>query len=180
MYYAKQGTAPGRSDLPLGAARPRSRTMFSPMRGHRDAGMTLVEIAIGIAILGLVAAAAIATLVALNKNAVSTRIMTNAREIVQRNMEAAVGLPFNSTTTPAILAITPGAVWDDDGGGDNLTTIYTSRDGAAKIMGTLRRTVQAEPNAVGADIRRVTFHLDYSLFGRPMSYEMTTIRSMDK
>lgn len=147
---------------------------------HLDQGMTLVEIAIGVAVLGLVAAAAIATLIVLNKNAVSTRIMTNAREIVQRNIEGAVGAPFTSTSIPPILATASGAVWDDDGGGDNLETIYTSRDGTAKITGTLLRTVQTEANAVGADIRRVTFHLDYSIFGRPMSYEMTTIRAMDK
>lgn len=152
-----------------------------PLPGrHLDQGMTLVEIAIGLAVLGLVAAAAIATLMVLNKNAVSTRIMTNAREIVQRNIEGAVGAPFTSTSIPSILATATGAVWDDDGGGDNLETIYTSRDGTAKITGTLLRTVQTEANAVGADIRRVTFHLDYSLFGRPMSYEMTTIRAMDK
>lgn len=152
-----------------------------PLPGrHLDQGMTLVEIAIGVAVLGLVAAAAIATLMVLNKNAVSTRIMTNAREIVQRNIEAAVGAPFTATSIPTILGTAAGAVWDDDGGGDNLETIYTSRDGTAKITGTLLRTVQTEANAVGADIRRVTFHLDYSLFGRPMSYEMTTIRAMDK
>lgn len=145
-----------------------------------DQGMTLVEIAIGVAVLGLVATTAIATLMILNKNAVSTRIMTNAREIVQRNIETAVGSPFTSSSVPAILATANNAVWDDDGGGDNLETIYTSRDGTAKITGTLLRTVQTEANAVGADIRRVTFHLDYSLFGRPMSYEMTTIRAMDK
>ena len=152
-----------------------------PLPGrHLDQGMTLVEIAIGLAVLGLVAAAAIATLMVLNKNAVSTRIMTNAREIVQRNIEGAVGAPFTSTSIPTILGTATGTVWDDDGGGDNLETIYTSRDGTTKITGTLLRTVQTEANAVGADIRRVTFHLDYSLFGRPMSYEMTTIRAMDK
>jgi prepilin-type N-terminal cleavage/methylation domain-containing protein len=153
----------------------------SPLPGrHPNQGMTLVEIAIGLAVLGLVAAAAIATLMVLNKNAVSTRIMTNAREIVQRNIEGAVGAPFTATSIPPILGTAAGAVWDDDGGGDNLETIYTSRDGTTKITGTLLRTVQTEPNAVDADIRRVTFHLNYSLFGRPMSYEMTTIRAMDK
>jgi prepilin-type N-terminal cleavage/methylation domain-containing protein len=145
-----------------------------------DQGMTLVEIAIGVAVLGLVATAAIATLMILNKNAVSTRIMTNAREIVQRNIETAVGSPFTSSNVPAILATANNAVWDDDGGGDNLETIYTSRDGTAKVTGTLLRTVSAEANAAGADIRRVTFHLNYSVFGRPLSYEMTTIRATDK
>ena len=60
--------------------------------------MSLVEVSIAVALLGLVAAAALASLMALNKNAVSTRVMTGAREVVQRNIEAAIGAPFNSTT----------------------------------------------------------------------------------
>ena len=91
--------------------------------------MTLVEIAIGVAALGLVAAAAIASLMILNKNAVSTRIMTNVREIVQRNIETAVGVPFTSGSVPSILATTSasGTAWDDGNG--NPVPIYTSRDG---------------------------------------------------
>ena len=144
--------------------------------------MTIVEIAIGVAVLGIVAAGAMASFITLNKNAVRTRIMTNAKEIVQRNIESAEGLPFTTGSTPTILATTTtsGAVWDDDGGGDNLINIYTSRDGTQQVTGTLTRIVTAEPNAANADLRRVTFHLDYSIFGIPASYEMTTIRALDK
>ncbi len=149
-------------------------------RRHSENGLTLVEIAIAVAILGLVAAAAIATLVVLNKNATSARLMTNAREIVQRNIEAAIAAPFTTANIPTILAFGTNAVWDDDGGGDNLETLYLSRDGTSKITGALFRTVTAETNGAGADIRRVTFRLNYSQFGRPFSYEMTTIRAMDK
>lgn len=153
---------------------------FAVLKRSAEEGITLVEVAIGAALIALIATAAIIALVLLNKNAVSTRIMTNAREIVQRNIEAAVGTPFTATNIPPILAPATNAVWDDDGGGDNLETIYTSRDGTAKVTGTLLRTVAAEPNSVGADIRRVTFRLNYSLYGRPLSYEMTTIRAVDK
>lgn len=146
--------------------------------------MTLVEIVIGAALLALIAATAIGSLVILNKHAVSSRIMSNAREIVQRNIEAAVGAPFSTTNVPAILATTSasGAVWDDDGGSDNKETIYVSRDGSVQVLGTLTRKVTIEPNALDSDnrIRRVTFHLDYSLYDRPLSFEMTTIRAMDK
>lgn len=145
-----------------------------------EEGLTIVESAIAVAVLGIVAASAIATLLTLNRYAVSTRLMTNAREIVQRNIECAAGAPFTSTSVPAILATANNAVWDDDGGGDNLETIYTSRDGTSKITGTLLRTVTAESNSAGADIRRVKFHLNYLLSGRSLSYEMTTIRAMDK
>lgn len=149
--------------------------------------MTLVEIAVAVAVLGLVATAAIATLMVLNKNAVSTRIMTNAKEIVQRNIETAVGVPFSSANPPPILAATSsgGLAWDDDGddalNGDNRVTIFSSRDGTgAPVRGDLTRTITAEPNTPGGDIRRVKFNLAYSLFGRSMSYEITTIRAADQ
>ena len=144
--------------------------------------MTIVEITIGAGLLALVATGALASLIVLNRNAVRTRIMTNAKEIVQRNIETAVGLPFSSTEEPAILATTStsGAVWDDDGGGDNLETIYVSRDGKLTMTGTLLRTVRPEPNAPNADVRRVTFRLDYSLLGKAASYTMTTIRAPDR
>jgi prepilin-type N-terminal cleavage/methylation domain-containing protein len=150
---------------------------------HLDQGMTLVEIAIGVAVLGLVTSAAIASLMVLNKNAVSTRIMTNASEIVQRNIEAAIGAPFTSTSVPSILAITSssGAVWDDDAGSDNQETIYMSRDGTGPtVKGTLTRTVTAETADANSPIRRVKFSLSYTLFGRPMTYEMITLRAVDK
>ena len=46
----------------------------------REVAMTLVEIAIAVALLGLIAAAAIAALTVLNKNAASARLMSNARD----------------------------------------------------------------------------------------------------
>jgi hypothetical protein len=144
--------------------------------------MTIVEIAIGITLLGLIAAAAIAALSILNKNAASTRVMSNAREIVQRNIEAAMGSPFTSSNEPDILKTTGanGSPWDDTGG-SNPVTVYSSRDGTGPtVQGTLTRTVTAEANTPSADIRRVKFRLSYTLFSRPMSYEMTTIRAMDK
>lgn len=149
--------------------------------------MTLVEIAIAVALLGLIAAAAIAALTVLNKNAASARLMSNAREIVQRNIEAAIGSPFTSSTEPDILKTTSasGSAWDETGGSSPVT-IYSSRDGTGtNVQGTLTRIVTAESNTPGADIRRVTFRLDYpptpqTLFGRRFSYQMTTIRAMDK
>lgn len=141
---------------------------------------TIVEIAIAVAVIGLLAASAFTTLATLNKSASSTRIMTNARAIVQRNVESAQGATLKATSVPVILAFASNAVWDDDGGGDNLVTIYASRDGTPQVKGTLLRTVTAEPNSLGLDLRRVTFHLNYSISGRALSYEMTTIRAMDK
>lgn len=144
--------------------------------------MTVVEVAVGLAVLGIVASAGLASFISLNKNAVRTRIMTNAKEVVQRNIETAMGVPFLTTSEPSILQITgtSGSTWDDDGGSDNKVTIYSSRDSSQQIKGDLKRIVLPESNSAGADIRRVTFHLDYNILGTPVSYEMTTIRALDK
>ncbi len=172
-----------RRDVSPGTIRPEMLWPAAPrlrLGARPRAALTIVETAIAVAVLGLVAATAIATLVLLNRYSVSNRVMTNAREIVQRNIEAAIAAPFTTTSVPAILVKATSAVWDDDGGGDNLETVYVNRDGTSKITGKLLRTVTGEPNAAGADIRRVTFHLDYTLSGRALSYEMTTIRALDK
>jgi hypothetical protein len=143
--------------------------------------MTIVEIAVGMAILGLVAATALASLNVLNRNAVRTRVMTNMREIVQRNTEKAAGFPFTTTNIPPILAMPANNVVWDENGGTNKVTIYADRDGNAILQGTLTRTVTAQANPAGADIRRVTFNLvSDPFFGKTLSYQMTTIRAMDK
>jgi type II secretory pathway pseudopilin PulG len=145
-------------------------------------GFTLVEIAVSVALLGLVFATALGSLMVLNRHATSTRLMTNVREILQRNIETAMAVPFTSASVPAILAITPanGSAWDEGIAGNDPVNIYTSRDGTTKITGTLLRIVIAEPNSVSADIRRVTFRLNYAVFGRNLSYDLTTIRANDQ
>ncbi len=85
-----------------------------------------METAIAVAILGIVASSAIASLLVLNRYSQSARVMANAREIVQRNIEAAIAAPSSATNVPSILAIATGTIWDDDGGGDNLETLYVT------------------------------------------------------
>jgi len=137
---------------------------------------------IATAIIVIVGLASVQALVLMNRKAATMRTLNNARAVVQRNIDTAMGVPFTSALPPPILAITPatGAVYDDDGGGDNLVNVALLRDGAtAFIKGTLTRFVIAESNADGADIRRVTFSLSYTYRGRPYSYAMTTLRTLD-
>jgi hypothetical protein len=159
-----------------------SRTRSSASKNHYESGLTLVEVAVSVALLGLVFATVLGTLIILNRNAASTRLMTNVREIVQRNIEAAVGVPFTTTNVPSILAITTssGVAWDEGIAGNNPVSIYTSRDATTSITGTLLRIVTAEPNSLSADIRRVTFRLSYTFYGRNLSYELATIRAKDQ
>ena len=127
--------------------------------------MTLVEIAISAAaLLGLIAAAAIAALTVLNKNAASARLMSNAREICTTQHRSSDRLTFYlDVPRPDIPKTTSasGSAWDETGGSSPVT-IYSSRDGTGTdVQGHLTRIVTAESNTPGADIRRVTFRLDY-------------------
>lgn len=155
-----------------------TRTICSP-----QSGVSLVEVAISVAMLAIVAATTVQTLLVFNRKAAATRVFATAKEVVQRNIEGAMGGAFDSTTTPPVLAITAasGAIWDDDGGDPNTVSLLSSRDGSRILVsGTLRRIVTSEPNTLGADLRRVTFRVNYSVYKRPVSYEITTIRARDK
>ena len=154
------------------------------MRRHRGeaAGFTLVQVMVATAIIVIVGLASVQALVLMNRKAATMRVMNNARAVVQRNIDTAMGVPFTSTSTPAILATTTssGSVYDDDGGSDNLVNIALFRAGTtAWLKGTLTRTVVAESNADNADIRRVTFSLSYVYRGKTYSFAMSTLRTQD-
>jgi hypothetical protein len=134
------------------------------------------------AIIVIVGIASVQALVLMNRKAAAMRTLVNARAVVQRNIDTAMGVPFTSSIEPPILAITgaTGAVYDDDGGGDNQVDIALLRSGTtAWIKGVLTRTVIAEANVENADIRRVTFGVSYTYRGRDYSYAMSTLRTVD-
>ncbi len=149
---------------------------------RRPAGFTLVQVMVATAVIVIVGLASVQALVLMNRKAATMRTLNNARAVVQRNIDTAMGVPFSSALEPPILAITTasGSVYDDDGGGDNLVNVALLRAGtSAWLKGTLTRTVIAEANAEGVDIRRVTFSLTYTYRGRPYSFAMTTLRTFD-
>lgn len=126
--------------------------------------------------------ASVQTLVLTNRKAASMRTLNNARAIVQRNIDTALGLPFTATQQPAVLALTPsgGSVYDEEGDGDNNVKVALQSNGTTGLVnGTLTRIVTAEANSAGADIRRVTFRLDYTVRSRASSFSMTTLRATD-
>jgi hypothetical protein len=151
-------------------------------RARSCAGILLMEAMVAVAILGLVAVGATHALLTANRLAASSRVWTSARAVVQRNLDTALTITFTQTSVPPILAFTSGAgeVWDDDGGSDNTVQIAV-QDGPGLVVasGVLTRTVTAVANPDNADIRRVTFRLDYQYRGRPVSLAMSTMRSVD-
>ncbi|MEI8233654.1 MAG: type II secretion system protein [Verrucomicrobiota bacterium] len=166
--------------IPLGAWRHPPR---------RDRGFTLVEIAFGMMVSIFMGFAILNSLIVSQRFAARARLLTNARAIVQRNIDAASGVAFTgSTSTPTILAVTSGTgvVCDDDGGAPT-ENIQLLRSGTnILVSGTLRRIVTSEPVTVSGTasdpsviVQRVTFQIDYNYLNIPYSYSETTLRSAD-
>lgn len=146
------------------------------------AGIALIQVIMAMGIIALCGAAGLRSLIEINRKAAAMRTLNQARAIVQRNIDSALGVPFSKTLVPAILATTStnGTTYDDDGNGDGLENIVVGRSGAgAVVRGTLTRIVTPEPNPDSAEIRRITFRLTYSYRLKPYTFEMTTIRAMD-
>lgn len=145
-------------------------------------GFTMLQAVVAMGVIAVAGAAGMMALLQLNKKADAMRTLNNARAIVQRNIDLAMNVTFNSTTVPAILTVTSptGQVVDDDGGGDGLVNIVTPKTaGGQTLKGTLTRIVATQVNPDGVNIRRVTFRINYSIGGRGYSYSMTTLRGTD-
>lgn len=175
-----------KTSRPLAVAFDTSVSLTAPRfrlsRKARCAGFSIVQAVIAMGIISIAGAAGIMALVQLNNKAAAMRTLNNARAVVQRNIDTALAVSFSATLQPAILAVTSttGSVYDDDGGGDNLVTIVTPKNaGGLTLKGTLTRIVTAQTNLDSADIRRITFRIDYTVKGRPYSYAITTLRGSD-
>ena len=157
-------------------------TALSRLARAKAGGFTVIQAVVAMGIVAVAGAAGMMALVQMNNKAAAMRTLNNARAVVQRNIDTALGVPFSATQQPAVLAITSasGSVYDDDLGGDNLVTIVTPKNaGGLTLKGTLTRIVTAQTNSDSADIRRITFRIDYTIKGRPFSYAMTTLRGSD-
>jgi type II secretory pathway pseudopilin PulG len=147
-----------------------------------QSGFTLIQVVVAAAVVCICGVAGIQSLIFLNQKAASARLMTSAREIVERNINAALSVPYTTSSVPAILATTAaaGSTYEDDGGSDGYVAVAFRSDGTTSfIKGTLTRTVVAEPNTVSATILRVTFGLTFTYRNRNYSYSMTTLRTTD-
>jgi prepilin-type N-terminal cleavage/methylation domain-containing protein len=152
------------------------------LKSRGVAGFTLVEMLIAAGVLCMVAIASTQAMVISNQWAASTRMRTNARAVVQRNIDQALAVPFTSSQVPALLGITSsaGEVYDDDGNGDSkVDVVVQDSSGSVLVQGMLTRIVTSVNNSENADIRRVTFRVAYIFRGKPHTYEMETLRTRD-
>ena len=153
----------------------------------RTHGFTMLEVCVTVTLSILLAAAVTGSLVQCMRFAAAARLLTNARAIVHRNLNAASGVAFFSTTgAPTILQLTSGAVCDDDGvatGGTPVENIELGSNGGVIVSGTLNRVVTQQPvcetSATTAVVYRVIFTLNYSFANRSYSYSESTLRAQD-
>lgn len=136
------------------------------------------------AVVCLIATAALTGMISLNRNAAATRLMTNARAVVQRYADTALSAPYTGltgSTPPAILAITgsSGAPYSEDAAAPSVYVELQGSASASLVTGTLTRTVTAVSNSVGATILNITFSLTYTYRARTYTYAVTTMRATD-
>lgn len=161
------------------------RAFRKPNVRFATAGVSLVEVMVALGLLAMTIVASTQALLVSNRLAASNRLSTAARAIVQRNIDMALSVRFDSYTTPSILGITPesGVTYDDEQDGDGSVTILTQKNASGNLVplvkGTLHRKVTAISNTQGADIRRVEFRLTYAFQNRNYAVEMATVRSID-
>lgn len=146
-------------------------------------GFALIEVITAASLVGVVALGSVQALGILNRNAATNRIVTNARTILQRDINTALTTTYSTNgTLPAILAITPaaGTAYDDDGGDPSYVVVVSQgATNYALVKSTLTRTVTAVTNPDNADIRKITFSISYQYRGRTYTDSMTTYRTVD-
>lgn len=165
--------------------------------GRRMRGFTLMEVMFAMTVAILMGATIIESLLFSQRIAARTRLYTNARAIVQRNLDAATGVAFTGTACASgtsILKITgtAGLSCDDDGGtgvlSENIQVLKSGSNVAVTVVsGTLTRIVSSEPvyvtGTTSADpnalVMRITFKVDYDYLSHHYTYSETTLRSVD-
>lgn len=154
------------------------------------AGVALIEVVVASALMLMVAVGVTHVLMTSTRIASANRVLTAARTVVQRNLDNAMAVRWDTTYTPPILAITSaaGSVYDDDGnlngeGTNKVALLVEKKDTGGTtytvIEGTLNRIVQTVMNTQGADIRSVRFRLSYRFHKRDMVVEMGSMRAID-
>ena len=156
-------------------------------------GMTLIEVAISVAVVSLMAVGVLQALLMCERYSASMRLQTNARAITQRNINAAseVGFTGTGSAAPMVLRITgttstgaiAGAVCDDDAGSslENISVLLSGTSAGTLASGTLTRFVSQLPTTAysttsdQAVVMKITFEVDYDYRSHHYTYSQTTL-----
>lgn len=149
-------------------------------------GFSFIEVITAMTVTAIVGVSIIGGLIAAQRFSAATRLATNARVILKRNLDTALNVKFTSATTPDILAITApeGEIFnalEPQTTGTNPLAIPIALDSKDKayVSGTLKRIVTTAANPANAVILRVTFTIDYDFQGHRNTQSLSSIRSRD-
>lgn len=154
------------------------KTFSRPLpRGHCE-GFTFAEIAVAIAIVGMVAGASIWSLTSANRQAAAHRLFTAAQAIAQNQIELAqTDGPFNPQLNQVPLSLQIDYRQKPD------VVIYTDpKNNKIVVTGTLTTNVLdmgSTLNGVNLNMRQVKIRLDYTYAGRDYHVWMDTMRTSD-
>lgn len=137
---------------------------------------TLVEVMVGVAVLGIIGVVALQSLNIFNRMAAEARVLSSARYVVQARIDEALTQDFDPDggVVPSVLELAA-----PDAPRTGVVTILSDAAGDAVVTGTLTEVVTAEANPAGLEIRRVAVTIDYTYGGRDFSYGATTLRGED-
>lgn len=195
MYYACHTSASKRELASGGAFVERVLSTLTlrravPVAHAMTSGVALVEAIVAVMLLTLTIIVSTQAMLQTNRQAALMRTMAAARGIVQRNIDTALTVAWDSTVEPPILALTGGVPVNyndgspDPAGSDNVQIATLQDDatatGTGPVTGTLTRTVidVSTVNPV-ASLRQITIELNYTYNSRSYSVQMVTERSID-
>lgn len=161
-----------------------------PERGHRgfckdgrkaarlrspvcSRGLTLVEVAVAMMLIGIVTASTIYALNMVNQHATSGRHSTHAAALVKDRIDEALTIFYAPPNNiPAILEPTGDLPLVED----NIPVYVTDGDQQMLVTGTMETMVEDVPDTLQGT-RRITVRLRYTYRGEEEVMEMSTIRA---
>jgi len=160
------------------------------LRGRqRENGFTLLEVVAAMIVAVVLGVIVTGGFLMSQKMAASGRIRTQARVILQRNIDLALSIPFTGVSTPPSLELTvgqslPGVPFNDPtlpppSQVGQVPLLVSSNDGAPLVTGTLWRHCEELDNPDKAVIHRITFTVRYDYLGSAQEISLTTLRSRD-
>jgi type II secretory pathway pseudopilin PulG len=140
---------------------------WCPLQGasRSRAGLALVEVLMGIAVITLVSASSLWALSAAKRQAITNRNFTSAEAAAQAQVDQLLSVGFPSGSPPAVL-----------NAGTTIAPV-TIVSGSPPVSGTMTTTVTLADATL--DIRRFNVMVNYSYQGKNYSVSMAGARTSD-